>query len=111
MKIHNRIPVISVMVTLLLAVSTPAKEIVTDVLNDLRGKVKKGDSLSITRALKMYNLIESSKTITIFGRYRIHKDLVKTMQFARVWGAGKYDGQRVPRDYPLEDMDILEIHA
>jgi len=42
---------------------------------------------------------------------QIHKDLVKTMQFARIWGAGKYDGQRVPRDYPLEDMDILEIHV
>jgi ribosome-interacting GTPase 1 len=42
---------------------------------------------------------------------QIHKDLAKNMSFARIWGQGKYDGQRVPRDHELRDMDVLEIHA
>jgi ribosome-interacting GTPase 1 len=42
---------------------------------------------------------------------QIHKDLAKNMSFARIWGRGKYDGQRVPRDHELRDMDVLEIHA
>jgi len=41
----------------------------------------------------------------------IHKDLARTMTFARIWGQGKYDGQRVQRDHPLSDMDVVEIHA
>jgi len=41
----------------------------------------------------------------------IHKDLAKSMRFARIWGAGKYDGQRVPRDHVLYDMDVIEIHG
>ena len=41
---------------------------------------------------------------------KIHKDIVERLQFARVWGAGKYDGQRVNRDYVLEECDIIELH-
>jgi small GTP-binding protein len=41
----------------------------------------------------------------------IHKDLARSMTFARIWGQGKYDGQRVQRDHPLGDMDVVEIHA
>ncbi|MBW1878373.1 MAG: TGS domain-containing protein [Deltaproteobacteria bacterium] len=43
--------------------------------------------------------------------YRVHKDLARNMQYARIWGHGKFDGQRVPRDHVLQDMDILEIRA
>jgi hypothetical protein len=42
---------------------------------------------------------------------QIHKDIAAKLQFARVWGAGKYDGQRVPRDHALDDMDVIEIHV
>lgn len=41
----------------------------------------------------------------------IHKDLAENFKFARVWGTGKFDGQRVPREYRVEDGDIVEIHA
>jgi ribosome-interacting GTPase 1 len=41
----------------------------------------------------------------------IHKDLERSMAFARIWGEGKYDGQRVQRDHPLRDMDVVEIHT
>ncbi|MFH1531503.1 MAG: GTPase [Pseudomonadota bacterium] len=41
---------------------------------------------------------------------KIHKDIVDRLQFAKVWGAGKYDGQRVTRDYVLEERDVIELH-
>jgi len=49
-------------------------------------------------------------TVVDLARH-IHKDLVQKMQFARIWGAGKYDGQRVPRDHALSDMDVVEIQS
>jgi len=41
----------------------------------------------------------------------IHKDLVGTFKFARIWAEGKFDGQMVERDYEVQDGDLLEIHA
>jgi ribosome-interacting GTPase 1 len=41
---------------------------------------------------------------------RIHKDLRAAMTFARVWGAGVFDGQTVHRTHVLSDGDIVEIH-
>lgn len=41
----------------------------------------------------------------------IHKDMVDTMKFARIWGSEKYDGQRVERDHVMEDGDVIEIHT
>ncbi len=49
-------------------------------------------------------------TVVDLARH-IHKDLVFNMKFACIWGAGKYDGQRVPLNHELKDMDILEIHS
>jgi ribosome-interacting GTPase 1 len=40
----------------------------------------------------------------------IHKDFAAKLQYARIWGEGKYDGQRVNRDYILQDGDIIELH-
>jgi len=40
----------------------------------------------------------------------IHKDFVQELKYARVWGQGKYDGQRVPRDYVVQEGDIVELH-
>jgi len=40
----------------------------------------------------------------------IHKDFASKLKYAQVWGSGKYDGQRVKRDYILEDGDIVELH-
>jgi hypothetical protein len=41
---------------------------------------------------------------------RIHKDLVETMTFARVWGASAFDGQAVQKDHVLVEGDTVEIH-
>jgi len=42
----------------------------------------------------------------------IHKEFFADLKFARIWGEGqnKYNGQRVSRDHPLEDENILEFH-
>jgi ribosome-interacting GTPase 1 len=40
----------------------------------------------------------------------IHKDFAAKLNYARIWGQGKYDGQRVNRDYILQDGDIIELH-
>lgn len=41
----------------------------------------------------------------------IHKDLRRSLQYARIWGSAKFDGQKVTRDYVLRDEDVVELHA
>lgn len=41
---------------------------------------------------------------------RIHKDFLEKMKSARVWGKTVFDGQMVPREYVLQDGDVVEIH-
>lgn len=40
----------------------------------------------------------------------LHKDFAQRLQFARVWGKGKFEGQRVSKSYQLSDEDIIEFH-
>ncbi|KAA3632020.1 MAG: TGS domain-containing protein [Calditrichaeota bacterium] len=40
----------------------------------------------------------------------LHKDFAKKLKFAKIWGEGKFDGQKVQSDYVLADKDILEFH-
>jgi hypothetical protein len=42
--------------------------------------------------------------------YRIHKDFAYKLNYARIWGEGKHDGQRVNKEFELADGDILEFH-
>jgi ribosome-interacting GTPase 1 len=42
---------------------------------------------------------------------KIHKDLLKHLKSARVWGSGAFDGQMVAREYVLQDNDIVELRA
>jgi ribosome-interacting GTPase 1 len=42
--------------------------------------------------------------------YEIHSDFAENLKTAKVWGAGKFDGQLVNRDYELEDKDVIELH-
>ncbi|UCD70540.1 MAG: TGS domain-containing protein [Syntrophobacterales bacterium] len=43
--------------------------------------------------------------------YSVHKDFVRKMKFARIWGSEKYQGQMVKKDYMLQDGDVIEFHA
>jgi ribosome-interacting GTPase 1 len=41
----------------------------------------------------------------------VHKDIAASLKFARVWGAETFDGQRVMRDYVVQDGDVIELHS
>jgi ribosome-interacting GTPase 1 len=40
----------------------------------------------------------------------VHKDFSQKLKFARIWGQGKYQGQKVNHEYVLQDEDIIELH-
>lgn len=40
----------------------------------------------------------------------IHKDFAHKLKFAKIWGQGKFEGQRVKSDYVLSDKDVVEFH-
>lgn len=42
--------------------------------------------------------------------YQIHKDFANKLTYARVWGPGKFDGQRVKKEFQLSDGDTVEFH-
>jgi len=54
-------------------------------------------------------VLDKGATVTDLAR-KIHKDIVERLKFARVWGEGKYDGQRVNQSYVLEECDVIELH-
>ncbi len=41
----------------------------------------------------------------------VHKDFRAGLKFALLWGSGKFDGQRIKRDYVLADGDVVELHV
>ena len=55
-------------------------------------------------------ILAQGSTVMDFAR-EIHKDFAQKLNYARVWGRDKYDGQRVTRDYVLEDEDVVELHT
>ena len=40
----------------------------------------------------------------------VHKDFVAKLRYAKVWGSGKFDGQRVKRNYVVNEGDVIELH-
>ncbi len=42
---------------------------------------------------------------------RIHHDFARNFKFARVWGRETFEGQRVQREYLLQEGDVVEIHV
>jgi len=42
---------------------------------------------------------------------KVHQDFVRGLKSAKVWGSSAFDGQMVPRDYVLEDGDIVELRV
>jgi ribosome-interacting GTPase 1 len=41
----------------------------------------------------------------------VHKDFAERLRYARLWRKGEIDGLMVGRDHPLQDGDVLELHA
>ncbi len=54
-------------------------------------------------------VIPTGSTVIDLARV-VHKELAEGLEFARLWGEGVYDGQRVKRDHVLHDGDVLELH-
>ncbi|MCI0494492.1 50S ribosome-binding GTPase [candidate division KSB1 bacterium] len=52
---------------------------------------------------------QKGSTLLEFAR-AVHKDFAENLKFARVWGAGVFDGQRINKDYILQDKDVIELH-
>ena len=42
---------------------------------------------------------------------KVHRDFVENLKYARIWGEGKADGIMVPRDFVIDEGDILELHV
>jgi ribosome-interacting GTPase 1 len=40
----------------------------------------------------------------------IHRDFEHSLEYAKVWGSGVFDGQTVKRDHVLHDADVVELH-
>lgn len=41
----------------------------------------------------------------------VHRDLVRTLRYARIWGPSGFDGQTVGHEHRLADGDVVELHA
>ncbi|HAU31779.1 MAG: TGS domain-containing protein [Desulfotomaculum sp. 46_296] len=39
----------------------------------------------------------------------IHKDFIKNLRGARIWGSARFPGQSVPKEYIIRDKDIIEL--
>lgn len=42
--------------------------------------------------------------------YILHKDFARKLQYAKLWGEGRFEGQKVKNNYVLADGDIIEFH-
>ena len=54
--------------------------------------------------------VRQGQTVEDVAR-RVHKDLARSLRYARVWGKSGFDGQQVGRDHPVGDGDVVELHA
>ncbi len=55
-------------------------------------------------------VLEKGSTVEAFAA-KVHRDFLKTLKTARIWGAGVYDGQMVGRDHVLHDGDVVELRT
>lgn len=46
----------------------------------------------------------------IDAAHAIHKDFAHNLKYTRMWRGDEFKGQKVEREYPLEEGDILEFH-
>lgn len=77
----------------------------------LLGKVlvytkKPGESVEIKEPL----VLEKGATVEIAAKV-LHKEFAENFKYAKVWGSSKFPGQRVARDYVLQNEDVVEIYC
>lgn len=54
-------------------------------------------------------VLKRGSTVQEFAA-RVHRDFLKNLKTARIWGQDVYDGQPVGRDHVLHDGDVVELH-
>jgi len=54
-------------------------------------------------------ILPKNSTVLELAR-AIHQELAQKLKYARVWGSAEFDGQRVERNFILQDGDVLELH-
>jgi small GTP-binding protein len=42
---------------------------------------------------------------------KVHRDFVENLKYARLWSSGKPEGIMVPRDFIINEGDVLELHS
>ena len=42
---------------------------------------------------------------------KVHREFAESLKYARIWGEGKTDGIMVPRDFVINEGDVLELHV
>lgn len=55
-------------------------------------------------------VIKKGSTVEDFAA-AVHQDFLRDLKAARVWGSAQFDGQMVPRDYVLQDGDVVELRV
>jgi ribosome-interacting GTPase 1 len=55
-------------------------------------------------------IVRRGNTVSDVARL-VHQDVARSLMFARLWGSGTFDGQRVGPDHPVADGDVIELHA
>lgn len=55
-------------------------------------------------------IVRRGQTVEDVARL-VHKDLARSLRYARVWGKTVFDGQQVGREHPVADGDVIELHA
>ena len=55
-------------------------------------------------------ILKDGSTVEEFAG-KVHKDFVKNLKMARVWGSSAFEGQIVGRDYILNDGDVIELRT
>jgi hypothetical protein len=54
--------------------------------------------------------LRRGQTVRDVARH-VHKDLERTLRYARVWGHSGFEGQQVGAEHVLADRDIIELHV
>lgn len=55
-------------------------------------------------------VLKKGSTVAVVAS-AVHKDIMAKLKYAELWGSGKFQGQRVKRDYILQDGDVVELHT
>ena len=55
-------------------------------------------------------VVDQGKTVEEAAQ-SLHKEWTRKLKYALLWGSGKFDGQRVGRDYIPADGDVIELHG